>query len=44
MQTGRLEKAKESLIKAEELGFPVNPQFKLELERALINSGEPESG
>jgi tetratricopeptide (TPR) repeat protein len=44
MQTGRLEEAKKSLIKAEELGFPVNPQFKLELERALINSGEPESG
>ena len=32
MQAGRLEEARSSLATAEELGFPVNPQFKQQLE------------
>jgi tetratricopeptide (TPR) repeat protein len=44
MQEGRLEVAKESLDKAEELGFPVNPQFKADLDKALSQSRSPGAG
>lgn len=33
-RTGRVDDARKSLAKAEELGFPVNPKFKADLERA----------
>lgn len=35
MQMGRLDAAKESLARAEELGFPVNPRFKQDLDEAI---------
>lgn len=44
MQAGRLEAAKESLAKAEELGFPVNPQFKQDLDKAIAESRESGAG
>jgi tetratricopeptide (TPR) repeat protein len=44
MQLGRLEHARENMAKAEDLGFPVNPQFKQDLERALVESRAPGSG
>jgi tetratricopeptide (TPR) repeat protein len=44
MQLGRLEHARKNMAKAEDLGFPVNPQFKQDLERALVESRAPGSG
>jgi tetratricopeptide (TPR) repeat protein len=44
VQLGRLEQARTNLARAEKLGFPVNPQFKLDLERALAESRAPGSG
>jgi len=44
MMSGRLEAAKESLAKAEELGFPVNPQFKQDLDKAIAESRESGAG
>lgn len=44
MMAGRLEAAKESLDRAEELGFPVNPQFKNDLDKAIADSREAGEG
>jgi tetratricopeptide (TPR) repeat protein len=44
MQAGRLEAARESLAKAEELGFPVNPQFKQDLDKAIAKSRDAGAG
>jgi tetratricopeptide (TPR) repeat protein len=41
---GRLEAARTSLERAEKLGFPVDPQFKEDLEQALRDSRSPDSG
>jgi tetratricopeptide (TPR) repeat protein len=44
LQLGRLEQARTNLAQAEKLGFPVNPQFKRDLERAVAERRAPGSG
>ena len=44
MRLGRLEQARESIERAQELGFPVHPQFKADLERAILEGRAGEAG
>jgi tetratricopeptide (TPR) repeat protein len=44
LQMGRLDAARNSLATAEDLGFPVDPQFKADLERAIREKRAPGSG